>query len=638
MKKKCLALCLSLALLLPTASALTVEQARSLVERLYINDVPQSLLEKPTVEELFAGLDIYSSYFTPEEYEAFLYTMNDVPQVGLGIVSSRTEDGSALEIARVLAGGAAEKAGVLPGDRITAIDGKLVAGAADMEELTAWMRGEEGTDVTLSLTRADGETETLTLTRTLFVIPHTTHELVDGHIGYIACDSFGAETYDHFTAAADELDGQVNVWLVDLRGNTGGLTQSAADAAGLFSGPGSKAILQQRDGGLYGFVSEGERSLLDPIILLVDDNTASASELFASSIRDSGAGLIIGSRTFGKGVAQTVVDQTTEPDYFPDGDAVRITSARFYSSNGICNDRIGVIPHLLVDDAYATDIAYLLSGRDPGPRNEGWLRVHAGSWRWFIDLDQALAEEYRPALVELLEALWPNALLYLGTGEDQWETLSPAGLAERLALGEYRSRSFPDATSSPYEYDINVLGAYGILQGNEDGLVDPHAQLTRADLCAMLAQTLNTAAPTGRSYFSDVAPGAWYAPAVNAMAELGFVTGDGTGAFHPEACLTNEQMAVILGRFTAWLNLEMGLTAKEGPTPENLADPALAAYSGWAAESAWLLGLSRQNLFGAPISYLFAPIGELDPQATATREQAAASLFRILTLLGGLAD
>lgn len=638
MKKKCLALCLSLALLLPTASALTVEQARTLVERLYINDIPQELLDKPTVEELFAGLDVYSTYFTPEEYEAFLYTMNDVPQVGLGIVSARTEDGSALEIARVLEGGAAEKAGVLPGDRITAIDGRPVADAADLAEVTGWMRGEEGTDVTLALTRADGRTETLTLTRTVFVIPHTTHALVDGHIGYIDCDSFGTETYDHFTAAADELDGQVNLWLVDLRGNTGGLTQAATNAAGLFSGSGTKAILQQRNGDLYGFVSEEERSLLDPVILLVDGMTASASELFASSIRDSEVGLIIGSRTFGKGVVQTVVDQTSEPSYFPDGDAVRITSARFYSSNGICNDRMGVLPHLLVADEYAADIAYLLAARDPGAQNDGYLRIHAGSWRWYLSLDQALEEGYRPVFVELLEALWPDATLYLGAGDDQWETLSPTELAGRLGLSEYFPRSFSDVADSPHAYSLNVLGTYGILQGDENGNVNPQAQLTRADLCAMLAQTLNTAGPTGRSCFSDVAPDAWYAPAVNTMAELGFISGDGTGNFRPEAPLTNEQMAVILARFTTWLNLEMNLTAKEGPTRETLADPALATYSDWATESAWLLGLSRHNMFGNPISYLSDPIGELDPQAPATRECAAASLFRILTLLGGLVD
>lgn len=634
MKKQLFSFALSLSFLLSSASALTIEQARSLVETLYIDPVSEEVLSRPTVSELFDGLDRYSGYFTPEEYQRFLSSMNDVSQVGLGIVSSRTEDGSQLVIQEVLPNGAAENAGVLPGDRITAIDDHQVLQAADMDELVGWMQGEEGTTVTLSLLRADGQETVLTLIRAPFSIPYTTHQKMDDHIGYIDCDSFGEETYAHFEEAVDDLDGETSLWLVDLRGNTGGLTQAAADVAGLFSEPGPQVLLQGRDGKVFAFSPQQDRTLMDPVILMVDPSTASSSELMAASIRDSEGGLILGTRTYGKGVAQTVVDQRSEPTYFLEGDAVRITSARFYSPQGVCNDKIGVFPHLMVSEANTLPIAQLLSAQDPGLSNEGYLRVHAASWQWYVSLEQALDPAFRSAFVELLEALWPDAVLYMGHGSGNWESLTPPQLAQRLGLEEYRPRTFADAADSPHQYALNVLGTYGILQGDEQGLVQPKTLLTRADLCTMLARLLRVEAHESSPTFADVSPTAWYASSVRAMAELGLVTGDEKGLFHPEAPLTYEQMIVILSRFSTRLNLQMKVSAQQAPQADSL--PALSGYHPWAAQEAWLLGLSQLNLFGSPISYLYAPVQEIPPQAPASRENAAASLFRILTLLGGL--
>lgn len=630
MRKRLLALCAAL-LLLPTSAGavLSVEDARELVERLYIDQVPQQVLERDTVEGIFAGLDQYSSYFTPEEYQSFLRGMNDVSTVGLGVVSTLSGDGSCLEILTVYEDGAAYAAGLRPGDAIQAIDGHLVSEAADLEEAGGWMRGEEGTTVTLTLT--DGRV--MTLTRAAFTIAYTTYQLLDGHIGYLDCDSFGGETYGHFAQAMQTLEGEADHWIVDLRDNSGGLTQAAADVAGLFSGSGVKALLRDRAGSYYGYATDKEKATLCPVILLVNGASASASELLAAAIRDGGAGLIIGSQTYGKGVAQTVLDQTVAPELFADGDAVRVTSYRFYSPSGVNNDRMGLLPHLVIEEPYVQAVARLLSG-GTGQKGDR-LELTLGSWRWNLCLEQALTEEFRPAFTALLEALWPDTRLILTTGEGDVRQVDAAEIAQRYGLTAYTPRVFDDAEESEYAYALNVLGLYGILQGDGSGSCDPGGALTRAQLCALLAQVLGTDGG-GSAPFRDVPESAWYADAVAAMAELGLVEGDGTGAFHPEETLTNEQMIAVLARLADWLSATFHESGRTGAEEGALEEEVLAAYSDWAREGAWLLGRSQVNLFGRPISYLWTELDSIQPGEAALRENAAQSLFRLLTLVGAL--
>ena len=154
---------------------------------------------------------------------------------------------------------------------------------------------------------------------------------------------------------------------------------------------------------------------MDPVIVLVDGGTASASEIFASVVRDENRGIVIGSRTYGKGVAQILLDETVYPGSFTEGDALKVTAYRYFSPNGTTTDRVGVIPDLLVDDAYTADVAYLLSAPAPTGDTSGLLRVDM-KWRWYVDLDAAVSETGRPAFAALLEAIPAQTPLWLGTG------------------------------------------------------------------------------------------------------------------------------------------------------------------------------------------------------------------------------
>ena len=623
------ALALALTLLLsPAARALTVDQAGELLEDYYIDGVPASVLEQPTISEMLDALgDPYTQYFTAEEYALFNSTMADSHLVGIGILSRTGAQG--LEVLRVYEDSPARDGGLRPGDLIVGVVGKDAAGQ-DAGTVSGWLQGEPGTRVSVSFLR-DGAERTVTLIRRDITVPTVYAELWADHIGYLDCDSFGDETPGHFLDALETYGETADRWIVDLRGNGGGLVDAAADAAACFTGQSVAGYLRDRAGNLYPCASELEGQTAYPVIVLTDADTASASELFAAALRDSGAGLIVGSRTYGKGVAQSLIDQRTLPDYFPEGDAIKITSVRSYAAGGSTADTVGVIPHLLVDADLAPGVALLLSASGPDGDTAGFLRVDLGR-QWYVDLDQALGEDLRAAFAALLEALPPTARLLEGTG-DGWADGEAAALAEKYDLTDYTPRTFSDLDASPYAAQIARLAACGLVAGDGSGAFRPAEGLTRAQLCALLVQALNCTLSQGDSPFSDVPADAWYAPHVSAAARLGLVEGVGNGRFDPEGAGTCQQLITVLGRLGQRLNLFLALDAQEAPV-DGLETPALADYAGWARPAVWLLSQSQRGLLGNTINLLWAPPEDIGPDAPASREEAAFLLCSLLNYIG----
>ncbi len=619
---------LALALLaVPTAQALTVDQAAELIETLYVDQVPASVLEQPTIDDMLQALgDPYTQYFTAQEYDAFNASMSDTSLVGVGIVFNLTDDG--LLLSRVLEGSPAETGGLQGGDLIIAVDGRSVLGA-DTETVTGWIQGKEGTKVSLTYLR-EGHEQTVRLTRALVVAAATTSRLVDGHIGYITCTAFGSETVGHFEEAIETYGDKADVWVVDLRSNLGGATRAATDAAGLFTGPGEMTYMRDNED-IYGvYYHSGDAATLWPVIVLVDQHSASSSEIFASAIRDRNAGIVVGTRTYGKGVAQTVVDQDSMPDYFPDGDALKVTSHRFYSPAGNTTDQVGVIPDLLVDADSIDDVAYLLAA-SPAGDTSGELRVDI-RWRWRVDLADAASPEYCDAFAALLDALPDSTDLWLGTGgPDGWKRTTSSTLAKQYGLA--LTPGFPDAADSAYPEFLDLLQTYDLIQGKDDGLFHPSDTLTRAELCQLLAVALNCFVPDNTNPFSDVPADAWYAPAVTAMSNMSLVDGVGGGFFRPEDPVDHQQLITILARLAQRLNMSFARAAKE--LPDDLTQlPGMAQYSPWAQSGVWYLAYSQQGYFGNTLSLLWDEPGAIDPTASATRDEAAFLLCRLLTHTG----
>ena len=619
MKKFCsalLAAALAFTLAAPAASALELEDAKALLAQYYVDGVPEEILELDSLDAILEALgDPYTVYMPPSDYEEFIDSINGQVVVGIGAtVEVAFQDG--YQIMSVLPGSPALEVGIQAGDRIIDVDGVPLTAEIDPR---VPITGEEGTQVTLTIVR-DGQQLEFTVTRRAVTIPIVTYQMVDG-AAYIDIDSFGATTSADVKEAIQALDSQTAVWIVDLLNNPGGDSGATALTAGHFTG--GQVMLYFRDGGgnyRYTYLLPTYPDLTDkPVIVLTSAYSASGSELFAGDIRDYQAGIAVGQRTFGKGIAQLVFDESNT-DVMSDGEALKITVYRFFSPSGTTNHITGVLPTLLISPENTQAAALLLAQAKPG-RAAGYWKLEVAGQTFYLNPTSA-AKESPDALTELLEALPPSAQLYKGSGTQVWTEISPAQAAADCGLS-FTARAFSDVEDSPFRREIQTLAAYRLLTGDEHGLFRPQDAVTRAEFCAMVAAALDL--PAGKSAsFSDVSSGAWYANAISAMADMGFISGYGDGSFGPSDTITYQQMVTILSAVAAWASMDgYDLAQQDLPVQEwvNYVD-----YADWAQAPA-------RNL-----DALGCLVGELAPTDLATREVAAGMLCTLMESIGLIWD
>lgn len=623
------ALCV-LALSVTGVSALSVEEAVELLEESYVDELPAAAYDATTLKELFDAVgDPYTYYMSEEEFAAFNASVESENTVtGIGAAIEYTDEG--ILISSVLAGGGALDAGIKPGDLIVAVEGASCVPAG--EQFRPLIVGDEGSFVSLTVKHPDGTTEDYRIERRAIEIHNTTVTAENG-VATIDCDSFGSQTADYFHDGIEENDENADLWVVDLRSNAGGLANAAASALGYFTGPGPKLYYRERGGGYFYSLHLESAMTKKPVIVLVDEYSASASEVFAGGIRASKAGIVVGSRTYGKGTAQIVYSKENLPDLFDGDDAVKVTAYRFYCSDGNTTDRLGVIPTLRVDAGDAAGIIDLLSAVKPEAGE--YLQLKLNGVDFYIEEPETLSKSASAgALTALLSALPPDARLVRC-----WDG-GAAGTSPSEALEQYGDasarRGFSDVADSPYAAEINTLAVYDILLGGDDGAFRPNNTMTRAELCAMLAQALDitSAASAG---FSDVAEESWYAGDVNAVSLLGLVQGDGAGRFNPSSMLTQEEFIAVMGRLVAFLNLHAADYISE--LEEDLSQfEELVPFAEWARDGAAVLtDFSRAYDGTEGRVMLYGALEKIDPHAAVTREQAAASLCRTLEVLRHIA-
>ena len=610
-----LVLALTLALS-PMAGAITVDEAREMLRENYIDEIPEEILALPTIEEITNALgDPYTYYMTAEQYAAFQSDMGDTNVVGIGVMVEKTGDG--LLVSGIAPDAPAERAELQVGDLIVAADGTTIQEAGSPDALAALITGEAGTDVTITILREGRELE-LTLTREAVVFPTVTGQVVDDHIGWLSCSSFGETSGAYFEEYITAEDEAADRWVVDLRSNPGGSATAVIQAVGYVLGNYDVAYVVDRQGSLSvwrpnPFPVEIPGLIQEPLVVLVDGNSASASELFAAAMRDYGYGLIIGTRTFGKGIAQNVFELS-------DGSAFKITTNRYYSPNYVTPDRSGVLPHLVVDANLADEVARLLCGTAEEKASEDVLTLQLAGQTWYVHREEAVSEAYAPAFAELLSAIAPNTPMTL-----DGKAVTPAEVSESWGV-DYVSRWFDDVADSLYGDEINTLASLGVLLGNETGDFAPQSQLTRAELVSMMVQAMGYWCweSQGSAPFTDVTAEDWYATAVDIAYNLGLIQGDETGAFRPDDPVDHQQFLTILTRMgeRSDLSVERRL---EQVTEEELAAEGVQAYDAWA----------RPYVVTAEaLGFLTGPLEELDPAAPTTREEAAVMLYRMLDYIG----
>jgi len=601
--RRVLALVLMLCLLVSSASALTVEQALELLELYYVGEIPEEVYDAQDLDSLFDLLgDPYTYYMTAEETDGFLGGLEDVSLVGIGVATTPTQDG--VLIAEILPDGSAEQAGLQVGDLIIAIDG--MSCVPGNEAFQMMLRGREGSFVHVTVKR-NGGIYNYMLMRMPIEIPTVRTSVLDNGLGYLECTSFGSETAEHFRDGLKKYDAQVTGWLVDMRSNTGGITEEASDSIGMFTG-GRHIYLQDASGTLYQYASSNFPATRRPIVVLVDGYTASAAESFALGIRDHGRGFLVGTRTYGKGVAQIIVGQAELPEYFEDGGSLKLTAYKLYGAGGTTQNIIGVIPTLLVPDEAAPGVALALLS---GPGDGSWMTIGLGDMEAWVDVSGV-----DPAsLAALFEALPPVARLSMDTALGQGEPMSVAEAARQLGV-EYNSRWFTDVDDSEFHDEINTLATYGIVHGDGRGHFDPYDTLTRAELCALLGKALGVPG-SSRSHFSDVAADDACAPYINAMYELGWIKGVGEDRFDPDGTLSQQEFYTLMARVVRYLNVWADLTA-------GLLDQASLDWAEEQGAADW-----AQEALALLYEGEILP-DEVIPGAAILREEAAAGMYYML--------
>ncbi len=304
--------------------------------------------------------DPYSEYLDPEAYEQFNQSIEgEFSGVGIEI----TIKDNVVTVITPLVGTPAEAAGVLAGDRILAIDGESTEGIS-LTEASIRIRGDAGTSVTLSVLHNDDTTEDILIVRDLITVSPLHVELLDEeNVLYIQLSRFDSSVGYELEAELETYDlSSLNGLILDLRYNPGGLLSTAISVSSLFIDRGQLIVsTESRISGEQKYSSIGNTIPNIPLAVLINAGTASSAEITAGAIRDQEMGILIGSKSFGKGVVQRVFD-------FSDGSALKLTTAEYLTPSGQAVDGVGLTPDIEVAD-----------DEDPVEHALEWLTSHAGT-------------------------------------------------------------------------------------------------------------------------------------------------------------------------------------------------------------------------------------------------------------------
>ncbi len=320
-----------------------ITEIETLVQKYYLNEIDTEQVENYLYKGMIAGLDdAYAAYYTKEEYQSMMDSTNG-SYYGIGVEMSQNMTTGIITITRVFAGSPAEEAGLLPGDVIYKVQDTEVTGE-DLTKVVSMVKGAEGTTVPISVAR-EGESDYLTfdVERRTIEISTVEHRMLDGNIGYISIASFDDVTVNQFLTALEDLENQGETALIiDLRNNGGGLVSSAGSILDRLLPEGLIVYTEDKYGNREELKSDAENYFDKPLAVLVNGNSASASEIFAGAIKDYGIGTLVGTQTFGKGIVQKVYPLS-------DGTAVKLTVSKYYTPKGNNIHGIGITPDVEVE-------------------------------------------------------------------------------------------------------------------------------------------------------------------------------------------------------------------------------------------------------------------------------------------------
>lgn len=320
------------------------EFVRREIKNTFYTDVEDQDLETALIKGLVEGTDdIYSGYYTEDEYNDLMVSLSGEYD-GVGMTMTQNENGY-IEVIAVTKDSPAEQAGVSVGEFITEVNGETF-NAADMDLCAATIRGKKGTTVKVKFLK-DGKEIEREFTRAHITSDTVEYEILDDNIACITITSFENATEKDFKAALTAVK-DAKALIIDLRDNPGGLVDSAIKIADELMDNATVVYTQDHNGNKDYYKTGDGKAWYKPFVVLINENSASASEIFAAGIQDNKVAPIVGNISYGKGIIQSI-------DQLSDGSALKLTKWQYFTPSGKQINKVGVTPDYIVKDVEGKD-------------------------------------------------------------------------------------------------------------------------------------------------------------------------------------------------------------------------------------------------------------------------------------------
>ena len=317
-----------------------------IIDAYYYDDVTAEQISEGMYQGILDSLkDPYSQYYNAEEYQSLMEETTG-SYYGIGAVLSQDRETKEVTILRVYKDSPSETAGLKAGDMVRSVDG-VAADSVELAELVKNVKGEEGTTVTIVVQRegVDGELE-CQVKREKVEVPTVEYQLLEGYVGLIQIAEFSDLTPTQFESAVTELKSQgMTALIVDVRDNPGGVLDAVCDVLDQILPEGLLVYTEDKYGEREEYNASGQSYLDMPLAVLVNGNSASASEVFAGAIKDYAYGTLIGTTTFGKGIVQSIIG-------LGDGSAAKVTIAKYFTPKGNYIHNVGIEPDITLEYEY----------------------------------------------------------------------------------------------------------------------------------------------------------------------------------------------------------------------------------------------------------------------------------------------
>lgn len=318
-----------------------IKYLENMIDEEYLGEISTDKLEEGVYAGLIYGLgDVYSRYYTKDEYEQESVT-TEGSYVGIGVAMQKYTAGG-VQIVECYKGSTAEEAGVKVDDVITAINGEDITDT-ELQDVVSMIKDNEDKDVVLTVQRKGEDTQEITVKVSNVELPSVFGEMLDENTGYIQITEFKGVTVEQYEEVFADLKEQgMERLVVDLRDNPGGLLNVVCDILRDIIPEGLIVYTEDKNGNRSEETCDGKNPLDMPLAVLVNGNSASASEIFAGAVKDYGLGTIVGTTTYGKGVVQSIRQLS-------DGSAVKLTIANYYTPKGNSINKTGIRPDVEVE-------------------------------------------------------------------------------------------------------------------------------------------------------------------------------------------------------------------------------------------------------------------------------------------------